>query len=61
LADISWNNCIYKIIMVHACSWAHIVLLSQFIQMVRLLTCIFEVIGLNLTWDTNYYVFHGFL
>jgi hypothetical protein len=39
--------------MVRACSLAHIVLLSQLIQMVMLLTCIFEVIGLNLAWDTN--------
>jgi len=61
LVDISRNNCIYKIIMVHACSLADIVLLSQLIQMVMLLTCIFEVIGLNLAWDTNYYVLHSFL
>jgi len=47
--------------MVHACSLAHIVLLNQLIQMVMLLTCIFEVIGLNLAWDTNYCVFHSFL
>jgi hypothetical protein len=61
MADISWNNCIHKIIMDHPCILAHIVLSSQLIQMVMLLTCIFYVIGLNLAWYTDYYVFHSFL